>query len=775
MRIYPAGEIGNDLLGYRETRSNNGYLGQDDPVLHFGLGANQSVDIKVTFLQGTEIVQNDISANQTILIDASGEADKIRILSPNGGEVLSAGILKTIEWLTNGAVGLVKIEYSSDNGISWLEIIDSITNTDRYSWQVPDLLSVNGLIRISDVNDNTITDNSDFVFSVTGSSLTLTRPNGGERWIVGSSQAIRWQSTGTIGPVRLEYSTDGGVSWFEIVNSTSNDNSFSWTVPDTVSESCLVRISDVADGEPFDVSNSLFSIQSGPPPEIGTMRIAINCDDEYQLWVNGVHVGDNIEWSAAQNYRVPALLGRNELAVLCVNTGGPGGLIAEVRIDGILFLVTDGSWRRAGGLLQGWNSVGYDDSGWELAVNHGSYGIDPWGYQIAGFPSASNANWIWSEEKTDAGELYLRGGFTVGPQEPFLELSVPNGGEEWQVGNAHQVRWTSVGSINAVRLEYSTDGGAGWLEIVSSTNNDGSYSWTVPDAISDNCLVRISDAADGEPFDESNGVFSIKPEVVIVPGDLEITINCDDEYQLWVNGQFVGENTLWSEAKTYDVPALSGKNVLAVFAKNIGGPGGLIAQVSVDGAIVIETDNTWRRSLGALQPAWIDLYYDDSGWDTAIEHGSYGIDPWGRWILGFPNNSNAQWVWNEDIRDVVQKEWYFRGSFNLNFLKNVQNQGNIEKDIMPDRFALLQNYPNPFNSETIIQYQIPSSEHVIIKIYDIVGQEIQILTNEKKEPGFYQIIWNGTNNQGSEISSGIYIAVIIAGNYAENIKLILLH
>ena len=69
-RVYEAGRAGQPdaLLGLRESRSNYGYLGQDDPVLHFGLGSNTVVDVVVTFADGTEITQSNVSANRQILI-----------------------------------------------------------------------------------------------------------------------------------------------------------------------------------------------------------------------------------------------------------------------------------------------------------------------------------------------------------------------------------------------------------------------------------------------------------------------------------------------------------------------------------------------------------------------------------------------------------------------------------------------------------------------------------------------------------------------------------
>jgi hypothetical protein len=69
-RIYRAGEAGQPdaLLGLRESRSNYGYLGQDDPVLHFGLGSRTVVDVVVTFADDTVITRQNVSANQEILI-----------------------------------------------------------------------------------------------------------------------------------------------------------------------------------------------------------------------------------------------------------------------------------------------------------------------------------------------------------------------------------------------------------------------------------------------------------------------------------------------------------------------------------------------------------------------------------------------------------------------------------------------------------------------------------------------------------------------------------
>jgi len=92
--------------------------------------------------------------------------------------------------------------------------------------------------------------------------ITVTSPNGGESWYTGTNHDITWTTTGTVGDVKIEYSTNNGDSYQYVTSSTTNDGTFSWTVPNTPSSQCLVRISEASDGSPSDTSDSVFSIVS---------------------------------------------------------------------------------------------------------------------------------------------------------------------------------------------------------------------------------------------------------------------------------------------------------------------------------------------------------------------------------------------------------------------------------------------------------------------------------------------------------------------------------
>jgi hypothetical protein len=81
----------------------------------------------------------------------------------------------------------------------------------------------------------------------------------------------------------------------------------------------------------------------------------------------------------------------------------------------------------------------------------------------------------------------------------------------------------------------------------------------------------------------------------------------------------------------------------------------------------------------------------------------------------------------------------------------------LKPAVVPDKFELSQNFPNPFNPETMITYSIPVRSQVVLKIYNILGQEIRTLIEGETDPGLYEIRWDGTNQNRQVVGSGTYI------------------
>jgi hypothetical protein len=93
----------------------------------------------------------------------------------------------------------------------------------------------------------------------------------------------------------------------------------------------------------------------------------------------------------------------------------------------------------------------------------------------------------------------------------------------------------------------------------------------------------------------------------------------------------------------------------------------------------------------------------------------------------------------------------------------------VEVNVLPTEFSLSQNYPNPFNPSTSIEYTVVSSEYVSLKVYDVLGNEVVTLVNEKKEAGKYRVNFNA-----SSLSSGVYFYKIQAGSFNQVRKMMLL-
>ncbi|MDZ7722704.1 MAG: T9SS type A sorting domain-containing protein [candidate division KSB1 bacterium] len=92
----------------------------------------------------------------------------------------------------------------------------------------------------------------------------------------------------------------------------------------------------------------------------------------------------------------------------------------------------------------------------------------------------------------------------------------------------------------------------------------------------------------------------------------------------------------------------------------------------------------------------------------------------------------------------------------------------------PEEYKLLQNFPNPFNPETNIRFQLPEKSDTRISIYNIRGQLVRTLVNSKLAPGYYELSWNGKNNQNMQVASGVYYYRFQSNDYQAIKKMVLL-
>lgn len=166
-------------------------------------------------------------------------------------------------------------------------------------------------------------------------------------------------------------------------------------------------------------------------------------------------------------------------------------------------------------------------------------------------------------------------------------------------------------------------------------------------------------------------------------------------------------------------------------------------------------------SIGML---WTDYYIakcaptDDTLWTTQCdvswddEASGIALDMWGNVIV----TGTSEMVYPYGYDYVTMK------------LQNILDEV-TEHHFVPTGFALYPNYPNPFNASTVISYQLPVCSFVSLKVFDLLGREIETLVAEERYAGIYTSTWNA-----ARFASGVYIARLTAGNYVASQKLLLI-
>jgi len=149
------------------------------------------------------------------------------------------------------------------------------------------------------------------------------------------------------------------------------------------------------------------------------------------------------------------------------------------------------------------------------------------------------------------------------------------------------------------------------------------------------------------------------------------------------------------------------------------------------------TDEAWREMLVSDTPPALPQWYD-----------------------GLMDMTSSQPSFMEDSPDNL-----YEGEF-----------GAIETEDepqTPESFRLRQNFPNPFNPETTIQFDLPEIAHVRLEIYNLLGQRITTLVDNRQPAGRYTLMWDGKDQHGNAVASGIYFYKLTAGDFVQVRKMIL--
>jgi flagellar hook assembly protein FlgD len=93
---------------------------------------------------------------------------------------------------------------------------------------------------------------------------------------------------------------------------------------------------------------------------------------------------------------------------------------------------------------------------------------------------------------------------------------------------------------------------------------------------------------------------------------------------------------------------------------------------------------------------------------------------------------------------------------------------------VPELVLLYPNYPNPFNPQTTVSFYLPSSSGITLSVYNTAGQRVATLVDGHQRAGYHRCVWNGTDQQGQEVASGVYLCRLKAGDEYKTRKMTLL-
>ncbi len=181
---------------------------------------------------------------------------------------------------------------------------------------------------------------------------------------------------------------------------------------------------------------------------------------------------------------------------------------------------------------------------------------------------------------------------------------------------------------------------------------------------------------------------------------------------------------------------------------------------NLDSNILTYLDEQWSNG------QWAGNFRETYTYDSHQNLTSFSYDKWtdSSWTA-----TDYGWGENFSITDSVGNNYAFSSGYNFTLNYNVVETGITSRnDYLPGTFGLSQNYPNPFNPSTEIMYSLKKASNVKLKVYDILGREHATLVQGRQAPGEHSVTWN------ADVSSGVYFYRLVAGEFVQTKKMVLM-
>lgn len=349
-------------------------------------------------------------------------------------------------------------------------------------------------------------------------TISVTFPNGGEEFIknVQSPHNIRWTSTG-VSSFKLEYSDDNGSTWNLIEDNYTGGNFYNWLTPNIDSDNFLIKVSE-ASGTVSDQSNGTFKISSKQlyiaewTTTMGTFRAELRGDLAPVTSQNFINLTEMSFYTDLIFHRVISGFMIQDGCPNGDGTGGPGyefdneiSPLLRHNFPGVLAMA----------------NAGADTNGSQYYITVAPTTWLDDSYSIFGrIIDGMDVVYAISEVETDSNDKPLTDvtlSVNIVESNPQLSMVFPaNAGSKVEVGRTINIDWESD-FVKDVKIEFSSDNGTSWETLTDSIPSDNeSFRWTVPNTLSTNCFIKITDINNPAVTIQNTTAFEIRNMPVTV-------------------------------------------------------------------------------------------------------------------------------------------------------------------------------------------------------------------------------------------------------------------
>ncbi|MCX6149794.1 MAG: T9SS type A sorting domain-containing protein [Ignavibacteriales bacterium] len=611
------------------------------------------------------------------------------------------------------------------------------------------------------------------------SSLILWKPQPGEYLTIGSEYNFEWESKNVF-RVKCEISTDNGFHWLTIAEQISETNKFKWTVLNLPSSNCKLKIIDTDKNYNYDISDSTFTIGYNPNYDF----VAVN---QIKMWIGNNGDGSHDPITDGQGFYWPG--GKDAT----IGASFEDGLLWGGKIDGKIYV--NGNTHRQGlkpGKILPDGNAGSAEGIWKIKKDWqllpGGPEKDRYEYNYQNWPGDLGAPFIDEDED---------GKFTKGIDQPgFL-------GDEvlWFVANdldtATSIR--TYGS-NPIGLEvqvstFGYDRQDDLADVVFKKykliNRSGkeikdmylSY-WADPDLgdASDDYIGCDSTLNLGFCYNGKNDdyMYGSPPPAIgylllqgpILLSEISDSARFDDR---WKHGYKNLGMTMFTPIIKNWMPGTTDPSV-GIYEGTLQMYNNMRCLTTFAGNPLTDPNTGLSTKYGLSgDPIAGSGWYEGKGWPG-------GPLPYDRRLMV---DSGPSKMASEDTQEVVYAIIMARGTDNINSVAELKRKAKVVQEfydshiptdvkkekILPAKFELYQNYPNPFNPSTTISFVIPNSSFVILKIFDVLGEEVATLINEELKAGIHHYTLSTINYK---LSSGVYLIQLKSGEKSLTQKMLML-